>query len=161
MKIGYYQFHPEFRALKQNLEKVQDSLSAVEADIIVLPELAFTGYFFEDRRELSELAEDISDSPTLKGLTRLCRDSDFHIITGFAERYQERIYNSALVVGPLGLVHRYRKLHLFNTEKGRHNFMTIACRIDSMDWLILRVLGNRRARFEWDNTGLSAKWLIP
>lgn len=50
---------------------------------------------------------------------------------------------------------------LFNTEKGRHNFMTIACRIDSMDWLVLRVLGNRRARFEWDKTGLNAKWLIP
>jgi hypothetical protein len=25
----------------------------------------------------------------------------------------------------------------------------------------LRVLGNRRARFEWDETGLNAKWLIP
>jgi hypothetical protein len=47
------------------------------------------------------------------------------------------------------------------TEKGRQNFMAIACRIDSMDWLVLQVLGNRRARFEWDKTGLNAKWLIP
>ncbi len=117
MKVGYYQFHPEFGLPKQNLEKVQDSLNAVEADIIVLPELAFTGYYFEDRLELFELAEDISDSPTLKGLTKLCRVSDFHIVTGFAERYKEKIYNSALVVGPSGLVHCYRKLHLFNTEK--------------------------------------------
>ena len=117
MKIGYYQFNPEFGTPKQNLEKVQDSLNAVEADIIVLPELAFTGYFFEDRLELSEFAEDVSDSPTLKGLIKLCRTSDFHIVTGFSERYKEKIYNSALVVGPSGLVHRYRKLHLFNTEK--------------------------------------------
>jgi len=50
---------------------------------------------------------------------------------------------------------------LLNTEKGRHNFVAIACRIDSIDWLILRVLGNRRARFDWDETGLNAKWLIP
>ena len=50
---------------------------------------------------------------------------------------------------------------LFETEKGRHNFIAIACRIDSMDWLVLRVLGNRRARFDWDDTGLTAKWLIP
>jgi len=50
---------------------------------------------------------------------------------------------------------------LLNTEKGRHNFVAIACRIDSMDWLILRVLGNRRARFDWDETGLNAGWLIP
>jgi len=39
--------------------------------------------------------------------------------------------------------------------------MAIACRIDSMNWLVLRVLGNRRARFNWDETGLNAKWLIP
>jgi predicted amidohydrolase len=117
MIIGYYQFYPEFGSPKQNLENVQDSLNAVEADIIVLPELAFTGYFFEDRLELSELAEDVSDSPTLKGLVKLCRASGIHIVTGFAERYKEQIYNSALVVGPSGLVHCYRKLHLFNTEK--------------------------------------------
>jgi len=51
--------------------------------------------------------------------------------------------------------------NLFDTEKGRHNFMVIACRIDSMDWLVLQVLGNRRARFDWDETGLNARWLIP
>ena len=50
---------------------------------------------------------------------------------------------------------------LFDTEKGRHNFMAIAGHIDSMDWLVLRVLGNRRARFDWNATGLNAHWLIP
>jgi len=50
---------------------------------------------------------------------------------------------------------------LFDTEKGRHNFAAIACRIDAMDWLILRVLGNRRARFDWDASGLNGQWLIP
>ena len=60
MRIGYYQYHPEFGAPKQNLEKVEDSLDGVDADIIVLPELAFTGYFFENRDELQELAEDVS-----------------------------------------------------------------------------------------------------
>jgi hypothetical protein len=50
---------------------------------------------------------------------------------------------------------------LLETEKGRQNFMALACRIDSLDWLVLQVLGNRRARFEWDKAGLDAKWLIP
>jgi hypothetical protein len=50
---------------------------------------------------------------------------------------------------------------LFETEKGRRNFAAIACRIDSMDFLVLRILGNRRARFDWDDTGMNAKWLIP
>jgi pyridoxamine 5'-phosphate oxidase len=50
---------------------------------------------------------------------------------------------------------------LLESEKGRKNFMTIACRIDSMDWLVLSVLGNRRARFDWDENRLNATWLIP
>lgn len=50
---------------------------------------------------------------------------------------------------------------LFETEKVRRNFMAIACRIDTMDFLVLQVLGNRRARFDWNETGLAARWLIP
>lgn len=50
---------------------------------------------------------------------------------------------------------------LLESEKARKNFMAISCRIDSIDWLILSVLGNRRARFDWDENGLSATWLIP
>lgn len=117
MRVGYYQYHPEFGAPKRNLEKVEDSLSGVDADIIVLPELAFTGYFFEDRDELQELAEDVSESPTVHGLSRLCKDNAFYLVAGFAERCKGRLYNTALVIGPSGLLHRYRKLHLFNTEK--------------------------------------------
>ncbi|MGD8523389.1 MAG: pyridoxamine 5'-phosphate oxidase family protein [Desulfobacterales bacterium] len=50
---------------------------------------------------------------------------------------------------------------LLDTERGRKNFMVIACRIDSIDWLVLSLLGNRRARFDWDENGLNARWLIP
>ncbi len=50
---------------------------------------------------------------------------------------------------------------LLKTEKGRDNFMAISCRIDSIDWLILRTLGHRRARFDWDGNNLNSSWLIP
>ena len=50
---------------------------------------------------------------------------------------------------------------LLESETGRKHFMVIAGRMDSLDWLALSVLGNRRARFDWDENGLSAKWLIP
>jgi hypothetical protein len=50
---------------------------------------------------------------------------------------------------------------LLETQRGRKNFMVIACRIERMDWLVLSLLGNRRARFDWDENGLNAKWLIP
>ena len=117
MRIGYYQYHPEFGAPKRNLEKVEDSLAGVDADIIVLPELAFTGYLFEDREELYELAENVSESPTVHGLSKLCKNNTFFLVVGFAERFKGRLFNSALVIGPSGLLYRYRKLHLFDTEK--------------------------------------------
>lgn len=117
MKIGYYQYQPEFGAPKRNLEKVADVLAGVDADLVVLPELAFTGYFFEDRAELRALAEDLSESTTIQGLSTLCKNGQFYLVAGFAERYKKRLYNSAVVVGPPGLLYCYRKLHLFHHEK--------------------------------------------
>jgi predicted amidohydrolase len=117
MKVGYYQFSPKFGEPPQNLERIRTALSGVEADIIVLPELAFTGYYFNDREELRSMAEDISESSTVESLSGLCKDNDFYVVTGFAEREKNKLYNSALLIGPSGVVCCYRKLHLFNTEK--------------------------------------------
>jgi hypothetical protein len=50
---------------------------------------------------------------------------------------------------------------LIDSERGRDNFLSISCRIDSIDWLVLGTLGNRRARFEWLEDELSATWLVP
>ena len=50
---------------------------------------------------------------------------------------------------------------LLESEKYRKNFIAIACQIEHLDWLILKTLGNRRARFEWGKDGLNASWLVP
>lgn len=116
-RTGYFQFNPRFGEVERNLATVLDGLAEVEADVVVLPELAFTGYHFANRRELGALAEDPQDSTTVAALTALCRERKCHIVTGFAEREGRALYNSALLIGPRGLLHSYRKLHLFNEEK--------------------------------------------
>lgn len=116
-RVGFFQFAPRFGDIAANLLTVVSALRNARADIIVLPELAFTGYYFEDRAELASMAEDPSESALISSLVELCRDRDFFLVFGFAEKSADRIFNSALVVGPDGLVHTYRKLHLFNTEK--------------------------------------------
>jgi predicted amidohydrolase len=116
-KIGFFQFEPKFGEVKANLAKVLSALQKVDADLIVLPELAFTGYYFQNRSELMSMAEDPETSSTVEGLTRLCRERDFSLVTGFAERSADKLFNSALLIGPHGVIHTYRKLHLFNTEK--------------------------------------------
>jgi hypothetical protein len=50
---------------------------------------------------------------------------------------------------------------LVQTEMGRKHFMAIAMKIDAIDWLMLKVSGNRRARFEWGNDKFHATWLVP
>ena len=50
---------------------------------------------------------------------------------------------------------------LLESEGGRKNFMAISCRIDSLDWLVLGALGNRRAQFNWDENGQTSAWRIP
>jgi predicted amidohydrolase len=117
LRVGFFQFAPKFGEVATNLSKIVSALSTAEADIIVLPELAFTGYFFQDHSELAYLAEDPAKSPTVSSLIALCRDRDFFLVTGFAEKSADKIFNSALLVGGDGVIHTYRKLHLFNTEK--------------------------------------------
>ena len=116
-RIGYYQFAPKFGAVKQNLDQIISALKNVQADLIVLPELAITGYYFANREELATLAEDPQSSSSVEGLTALCKERNLHLVIGFAERAKEKLFNSALLLGPKGLRHTYRKLHLFNTEK--------------------------------------------
>ncbi len=92
-------------------------LRSVRADLIVLPELAFTGYYFAGRSEARQLAEDPGASTIVESLVALCRARSLHLVTGFAERARDRVFNSALLLGPRGIRRVYRKLHLFENEK--------------------------------------------
>lgn len=117
MRVGYYQFRPLFGQPRRNVAKILAALADTTADLIVLPELAFSGYHFRDREEARALAEDPASSETVESLTALCLKRDLHLVTGFCERSGERVYNSALLIGPRGVEHVYRKLHLFAEEK--------------------------------------------
>lgn len=117
LRVGFFQFRPLFGKIERNVKKVVDTLKPVTADLIVLPELPFTGYYFQDRDEVKTLAEDPADSKTLQSLTALCKERDFYIVTGFTEKQHDRYFNSAVLLGPEGIIHIYRKLHLFNEEK--------------------------------------------
>ncbi|RMG64082.1 MAG: acyltransferase [Calditrichaeota bacterium] len=117
MRVGFFQFYPRFGDWEHNLSLVLKGLEQTSADLIVLPELAFSGYYFQSREEASRLAQDPTRSPIVEALIQLCRQRDFYLVTGFAEKAGERVFNSALLLGPEGWMHTYRKIHLFNEEK--------------------------------------------
>ena len=62
MKVGFYQFRPKFGKIAANVKKIVNALNMVDADLIVLPELALSGYYFKDAKEALSLAEDPNHS---------------------------------------------------------------------------------------------------
>ncbi|MFS2124035.1 nitrilase family protein [Pseudomonas sp. Pseusp97] len=86
------------------------------AQVIVLPELAQSGYVFADRAEALALSE-AQDGPTLQLWQRLASELDVVIVAGFCERLDgERVANSAALVDARGLRTVYRKAHLWDGE---------------------------------------------
>lgn len=132
MRVGFYQFKPVFGKVKANTRKVITALKNVEADIIVLPELAFTGYYFKDRSEAMALAEDPANSDTVDSLKALCKERNLYLVSGFAEKQKDKCFNSAVLIGPEGLLHTYRKLHLFNEEKNCFDTGDIALQVNEV-----------------------------
>jgi N-carbamoylputrescine amidase len=86
------------------------------ASLIVLPELANTGYVFTDRTEALALAEPLPEGETAKMLAETAERLGVHIVSGIAERAGKQLYNSAILTGPAGHIGVYRKLHLWNSE---------------------------------------------
>ncbi len=122
MRIGFYQFSPVFGDVKANVSKMVRIVRASDADILVMPELATSGYFFGDKEELLEVSEPIAGE-SVGRLIDASRESNTHVVLGIPELVEkpdarERlVYNSAVLLGPNGVVGVYRKVHLFNTEK--------------------------------------------
>ncbi len=116
MRVGFYQFDPEFGEVDKNLDRVTESLDRAEADLIVLPELFASGYQFVSREEAQQLAEPVPDGPTTRRLIEIASRRRMHIVAGLPEKAGARCYNSAVVVGPAGFIGCYRKTHLFYEE---------------------------------------------
>jgi 5-aminopentanamidase len=116
MRVGFYQYNPSFGEVAKNLDAVTAALERVEADLIVLPELFASGYQFVSQEEAHQLAEPVPDGPTTRRLMEIAKRRRLHIVAGLPERAGSACYNSAVVVGPAGLIGCYRKTHLFYEE---------------------------------------------
>jgi predicted amidohydrolase len=116
MRIGFFQFAPRFGQVDHNLEALAAAVSGVQADLVVAPELALSGYLFTRKREVEQMAEEVP-GPATDRLTRASAEANCHVVVGLAERSGDRLYNSAVLIGPRGVLGVYRKVHLFYEEK--------------------------------------------
>lgn len=116
-KVGICQFEPKLLQPEKNLNKMKSMLKDINADLIVLPELATSGYVFANQEEVNNIAEDAQTGVTAKMFLELAKKNSCNYVVGIAEKSGEKIYNSALLIHKNGKIDVYRKLHLFYEEK--------------------------------------------
>ncbi|KAK7751659.1 hypothetical protein SLS62_006319 [Diatrype stigma] len=129
MRIGCLQFAPQVGDIDNNLNRADAVLSKAnpeDLDILVLPELAFTGYNFKSLQEISPFLE-----PSRSGITSLwARTTALKYNCVVAAGYPEKVdvsnnwptspeyYNSLIVVNDEGeTIANYRKTHLYYTDE--------------------------------------------
>jgi len=115
IKLALAQISSKRENKLENLNKIEKlTLKAKKqgVDLVIFPELALTGYVVRD--QIYELAEKIP-GPTVQKVEDIAKMADIHIIFGMpelSEKTKATIFNTAVFVGPQGLIGKYRKMYL-------------------------------------------------
>ncbi len=118
MIVGFAQFRPVRCDVGANIEQVERLLQGVRADLLVLPELANSGYLYASPDSLARYSEGSDgEGPFLASLRSLAATTGGVIVAGFSEIAERGLYNAAAAVDASGVVAHYRKTHLFADEQ--------------------------------------------
>lgn len=119
MRVAAVQFKAESGRREACLSALLDLMVPVarESDLLVAPEMALTGYCFDTREEVEQVAEP-ADGPTFRALALVAKAHRTWIVCGFPECTPDgRLYNSAMVIDRDGrLAFTYRKTLLFEAD---------------------------------------------
>jgi predicted amidohydrolase len=116
--VACCQLAPRFGELEGNRAATCAAITAAAdagARVVVLPELAISGYVFAGAEEARALAEP-ADGPTVAAWAALARERDLVVVGGLCERDGDTLRNSAVLVDAGGLRAVYRKTHLWDRE---------------------------------------------
>ena len=117
-RIAILQFEPVRNNVDRNITTIEQQLSEIQADLIVLPEMANTGYLYASQAALEPFAEQSEGKgPFLSALRRLAGETGGAIVSGYTEKDKNSLFNSAIAISPNGILANYRKTHLFYAEK--------------------------------------------
>jgi predicted amidohydrolase len=115
IKLALAQISSKRENKKFNMQKIEElTLKAKEqaVDLVIFPELSLTGYVVRD--QIYELAETIP-GPATKNVESITRKTGMHVIFGMpelSEKTKATIFNTAVFLGPKGLIGKYRKMYL-------------------------------------------------
>jgi N-carbamoylputrescine amidase len=119
MRVGVVQMNTAVRSIVARLEEMETQARAAAqagAKLVVFPEMTVHGYTLDWRN--MRAAETVPGA-TSGALVAMARSLDVIIVTGFGERSGAHLYNTLLVVGPSGLLGKYRKINVSSAERAR------------------------------------------
>lgn len=119
VKVACLQMDVKIGNIDENINKSVSMINEAAdngAVLIVLPEMANSGYNFNNKEEAIQLAENLNDSKSVKAWSKAAQDRNVYIVAGITEIHGADLYNSAVLIGPEGLIGKYRKLHLWEEE---------------------------------------------
>ncbi|KAF4983948.1 hypothetical protein FDECE_17187 [Fusarium decemcellulare] len=129
MRIGCLQFAPQVGDVNNNLNRADAVLSKAnpdELDLLVLPELAFSGYNFKSLQEISPFLEYSGSGITSLWARTIALKYNCIVTVGYPEKVDlatkwptnPEYYNSAIVVNADGeTIANYRKSFLYYTDE--------------------------------------------
>jgi len=118
LKIAQIQFTPLLGEIEKNTTKAESLLKkCAGSQLIILPELADTGYNFIDKKHALEVSKPTAENPFVKMLLDQAKRLNTNIVSGFCENQGSKLYNSSLLISPNGIEGKYSKIHLFMNEK--------------------------------------------
>jgi predicted amidohydrolase len=102
--------------IRLTVDAIRESVAA-GARVVILPELALSGYMFRSTDEARPVAIALTH-PVFEQWSAAVRDVDGVVVGGFAELGDDGlVYNSAAIVDRTGVLAVYRKVHLWDKEK--------------------------------------------
>jgi predicted amidohydrolase len=118
LNIAQIQFSPRLGDIDLNCLKAESFINqCTQSKLIILPELADTGYNFIDKNHALEVGRTLGDNPFIEMLKRQSKKLGLSIVSGFCERTNSKLYNSSILVSKGKVIEKYKKIHLFMNEK--------------------------------------------
>jgi predicted amidohydrolase len=114
-KIALGQISSQRENKEGNLGKIEELATRAKAqgaDLAIFPEMCLTGYVIKD--QVYELAETIP-GPSTDRVASIAEKTQMHIVFGMpalSEKTKATLYNTAVLVGPNGVIGKYHKMYL-------------------------------------------------
>ena len=123
IKVLLVQYNPKFKDVESNIATLEKLLSQYtkksKIDIIVFPEMALSGYIFEDLKDIEPTLSYFDKGIQYDFASNLAKRLRCHVFLGYPEKtYDNKYYNSCMIITPEGKsLPSYHKHFLYKDDK--------------------------------------------